>query len=234
MSECRILFCNIFPQTPAATGTHLGISVWCMVLIAINCALGTASVCDKYEIVFRQNDSGLDTLYFTVNGFCHFLSIFDIKNNVRYFGIELEFHARILKIFFHRKNQGFVLIIACKFQCGKIRQSGNMVDKPLEIQFHFQCTVPVFKSKHRAPVQPEGRVKDFLIKHILDGLIIQIFILCHKQLHDFHAALLTQIKFAIGMCILTTVFSCTAKRIVWIFFVQPVILVQHGCPFDFQ
>ena len=211
MSERRILFCNVLPQAPAATGPHFGITVWCMVLIAVNRTFGTASVCDKYQIVFRQDDSGLYTFYFAVNSFCHFLSIFDVKNYVRYFSIELELYTGILKIFLHRKNQGFVLVIACKFQCGKIRQTGNMVDKPLEIQFHFQCTVPVFKCKHGAPVQPEGRVKDFFIKHILNGLIIQIFILCHKQLHDFHAALLTQIKFAIGMCILTTVFGCTAK-----------------------
>ena len=108
----------------------------------------------------------------------------------RYFSIELELYTGILKIFLHRKNQGFVLIVACKFQCGKIRQPGNMVDKPLEIQFHFQCTVPVFECKHGAPVQPEGRVKDFLIKHILNGLVIEILIFCHEQFHDFHAAFL--------------------------------------------
>ena len=145
MSERRILFCNVLPQAPAATDPHFGITVWCMVLIAVNRTFGTASVCDKYQIIFGQNDSGLYTFYFAVNGFCHFLSIFDIKNNVRYFGIELKLHTGILKIFLHRKNQGFVLVIACKFQCREIRQSGNMVDKPLEIQFHLQCLGKVEK-----------------------------------------------------------------------------------------
>ena len=190
MSERRILFCNVLPQAPATTGPHFGITVWCMVLIAVNRTFGTASVCDKYQIVFCQDDSGLYTFYFAVNGFCHFLSIFDVKNYVRYFSIELELYTGILKIFLHRKNQGFVLIVACKFQCREIRQTGNMVDKPLEIQFHLQCTVPVFKCKHGAPVQPEGRVKDFLIKHILDGFVIEILVLCHEQFHNLHAAFL--------------------------------------------
>ena len=65
-----------------------------------------------------------------------------------------------------------------------------MMNESLEIQLHLQCTVPVFKSKHRSPVKPECRVKDFFIKNILDRLIIQIFIRSQEQLHDLHAALL--------------------------------------------
>ena len=114
-----------------------------------------------------RNDSGLYTFYFAVNGFCHFLSIFDIKNNVRYFGIELKLHTGILKIFLHRKNQGFVLVIACKFQCREIRQSGNMVDKPLEIQFHLQCTVILFIFN---PHAGKGQIKNHLVD-IVDMMV---------------------------------------------------------------
>ena len=190
MSERRILLCNVLPQAPAATGAHLCVPVRCMILITVDRALGAASVCDKDQIIFCQDNASLYAFDFTFNGFCHFLSIFDVKNNVGYFGVELELNPGILEIFLHRKNQGFVLVITRKFQCGEIRQTGNMVDKPLEVQLHLQSTVPVFKCKHCAPIQPERGIEHFLIEYILDGLVVQIFILCHKKLHDLHAALL--------------------------------------------
>ena len=36
------------------------------------------------------------------------------------------------------------------------RQTGDMMDKSLEVQLHFQCAVPVFKCKHCSPIQPES------------------------------------------------------------------------------
>ena len=65
-----------------------------------------------------------------------------------------------------------------------------MMDKTLEITLHLQGTVPVFKSKHSAPVQPEIRAKYFIIKEIFNRLVIQILISCKEQLHDLHTALL--------------------------------------------
>ena len=109
-----------------------------------------------------------------------------------------------------------------------------MMNKSLEIKFHFQRTMPVFKRKHGSPVQPEGRIKYFLIKHILYGLIIKILILCHKELHDLHAALLTEIKFAVSMCILATIYCCTAQRIVRVLLVQPVKFIQNRSSRYFQ
>ena len=85
-----------------------------------------------------------------------------------------------------------------------------MMDESLEIKFHLQCAVPVFKCKHGSPVQPEGRIKYFVVKDILDRLIIQILVFGHEKFHDLHAAFLAQVKSAVRMCILATIFSCTA------------------------
>ena len=65
------------------------------------------------------------------------------------------------------------------------------MNETLEVQLHLQCAVPVLECKHRSPVQPERGVEDFVIKYILDRLVVKILILCHEQLHDLHAALLT-------------------------------------------
>ena len=64
------------------------------------------------------------------------------------------------------------------------------MDKSLEIQLHLQGAVPGLKSEHGAPVQPEGGTEDFVIEHILNRLVIQIFVTGEEQLHDLHAALL--------------------------------------------
>ena len=103
-----------------------------------------------------------------------------------------------------------------------------MMDKTLEVKFHFKCTVPVFKSKHGAPVQPEGGIKHLIVKYIFNSLIVEILIFGHEQLHDFHTAFLAQIELAVCMCILSTVHSCTAERVVRIMLIQPVEFIQNG------
>ena len=102
------------------------------------------------------------------------------------------------------------------------------MDETLEIELHLQCTVPVLKSKHRAPVQPERRIEYLVVEHILDRLVVEILILCHEQLHDLHAALLAQIELAVCVRILAALLCGTAQGIVRVFLVQPVILVQNG------
>ena len=66
-----------------------------------------------------------------------------------------------------------------------------MMNKTLEIKFHFQCTVPIFKRKHGSPIQPECGIKYLIIKYILDRLIVKILVFCHEKFHDLHAAFLT-------------------------------------------
>ena len=191
MTKGRILLCDILPQIPAATCANLCISIRCMILITVNSTFCTASVCNEYKIVFCQNNTLLNAMLFALNCRCNLLSILKFKNNICYFNAKSKLNASSLKILLHWKNQRFILIILCKFQCAEIRQTRNMMNETLEVKLHLKCTVPVFKCEHGTPVQPECRIEYFIIKYIFDCLIIQIFILCHEKLHDFHTALLT-------------------------------------------
>ena len=228
VSKGRILLCNILPEIPAAAGTNLRISVRCMVLVSVNGSLGTASVCDKDQIILCQDNALFNALHLAFDRLGYLASILDLEDYICHLCVELKLYSRILQILFHRKDQGLILVISCEFQGTEIRQSRNMVDKSLEVKLHLQCAVPVFKGKHGSPVQPEGRLKYLIVKHILDGLVVQILILCHEQLHDLHAALLAQVEFTVCMGILATVHRRPAQGVVRIFLVEPVILIQHG------
>lgn len=61
-----------------------------------------------------------------------------------------------------------------------------MVDKTLDIQLHLQGAVPFLKGKHGSPVKPEVRREKFIGKNIFYFLVIEVFILCEKTLHNFH------------------------------------------------
>ena len=74
-----------------------------------------------------------------------------------------------------------------------------MVDKTLEVEFHFQCAVPVLKCEHRPPVQPECGTEYLIVKHVFDGFVIEIFVFCHEQFHDLHTAFLAQIELPVGV-----------------------------------
>ncbi len=89
-----------------------------------------------------------------------------------------------------------------------------MVDKSLDIQLHLQCAVPVFKGEHGSPVKPELGAEYLIIKHILNGFVIQILILREEQLHDLHAAFLAQTKLSVRMGILAAALCGTTERIV--------------------
>ena len=87
-----------------------------------------------------------------------------------------------------------------------------------------------FKRKHCSPVQPEIRIKHLIIKHILNGFVIQILILREEQLHDLHAAFLAQAEFAVRVCVLASVDRRTTERVVRIVFIQPVIFIETDAP----
>ena len=103
-----------------------------------------------------------------------------------------------------------------------------MVDIALDIELHFQGAVPVFKGKHRAPVEPEVGVEDLVVKEVCDALVLQVFIRGEKQLHDLHRTLVGNVELAVGMRVLTTVDGSAAEGIVRVFLVQPVILVENA------
>ena len=190
MPKGGILLCNIFPQTPAAAGADFRIPIGRMVLITVDRAFRTAPVGDKHKVIIRKHDPLFHTLHLTFYGLGNLLSAFKFKDHIGHFRVKPEINSCRFQIPLHRQDQGFILVILGELQCAEIRQPCNMMDKTLKIQFHFQCTVPVLKGKHSPPIQPERGIKHFLVKHILNGLVVQIFIPCHKKLHDLHAALL--------------------------------------------
>ncbi len=234
MAERRILFGDIFPQAPASAGSDLRVSVGRVVLIPVYGTFRTASVCHEYQVVLREHDALFYPLYPALNGLCNLFTVLLLKDHIGYFRMELEINARFLQIPLHGQNQGFILIILCKFQRAEIRQSRNMMDKSLEIQFHFQRAVPVFKCKHGPPVQPKSGTKHFLVKNVLDGFIVKILVPGHKQFHDLHTALPAQIEFAVRMGVLPLLFCCPAQGKIGILFVQPIILIQHRYSRRFQ
>ena len=152
MSEGRILFCDIFPQAPYAAGTNLCVTVGCMVLVTVDGTFGTASVGNEYQVVLGEDNALLYTFYLALNSFCHLFAVIDIKNNICHFGVELEVHTCCLQILLHGKDQRLVLVVLGEFQGTEVRQSGNMMDKSLEVKLHFQCAVPVLESEHGSPV----------------------------------------------------------------------------------
>ena len=92
-----------------------------MVLVTVDRSFRTASVCDKYEVVFCQGNAFLNTLDLALDRRCHFLAIVNIKEYICDLGIELEVHTCILQIFLHRQDQGLILVVFCKFQGTEIR-----------------------------------------------------------------------------------------------------------------
>jgi len=161
-----------------------------VVLVAVDRTLCTASVSDKNIIIFSKKNALFHTFYLTFNGGGDLFAILEIKDHVCDLGIKLEVNTCILQIFFHRKDQGFILIVLGELQGTEIRKSCNVVDETLEVKLHLQGTVPVLKCEHGPPVQPEGGIKHFVIKYIFDCFIIKIFVFCHEQFHDLHAAFL--------------------------------------------
>ena len=134
----------------------------------------------------------------------------------------------VLQVSDHGQDDGLVLVVAGKTQGGEIRQTADMVDIALEIELHFQSTVPVFKGKHSAPVQPEVGVQHLIVKEVGDLLILQLLVRGKEQLHDLHGTLIGQAELTIGVGVLTAVHGSAAERVVGVFLVQPVIFIQHA------
>ena len=185
-----MLLCDIFPQLPAATDAALGIAHRRMILVTVNGSFRAASIGDKNKVFFGQRDLGLHSIDTADDLLRGLLRTLDIEENIRNTGIELELHACVLKVFLHRQDQGIILVVFCELQCREIRESADMMDETLEIQLHLQGTMPGFKSKHGAPVQPERRAKYLIIEDIFYFLVIKVFVTGKEQLHNLHAALL--------------------------------------------
>ena len=146
----------------------------------------------------------------------------------------MELYAEALEILDHRQNHGLILIIFREAQRLEVGQTADVVDIALDIELHFQGAVPVFKGKHRAPIEPEVGVEDFVVKEVCDALVLQVFIRGEEQLHDLHRTLVGNVELAVGMRVLTTVDGSAAEGIVRVFLVQPIILVKDAYALGFN
>ena len=78
-----------------------------MILITVDRTLRTASVCHKDKIIFRQQDSTLLAIHFTLDGSCDLFVVLALKNDICDFRVKLEVNSGILKVFL--ENQGKAL-----------------------------------------------------------------------------------------------------------------------------
>ena len=101
------------------------------------------------------------------------------------------------------------------------------MDITLDIDLHFECTVPVFKREHGPPVQPEVRVQHLIIKEVRNPFVLQLLVRCEEQLHNLHCAFVGDGKLAIRVRVFPAVDRRSAQRIVRVLLVQPVIFVQY-------
>ena len=104
MPEGRILTGNVFPKTPYAAGADFCIAVGGMVLVAVDGSLGTASVCDEYQIIFSQQDAAFLSLYPAFDGRCDLFIAFKLKYYICDFCVKLEVYACVFQILLHRPD----------------------------------------------------------------------------------------------------------------------------------
>ena len=228
MAERRILRGNSAPHIPAAAGLNLRVIRRRRILAAHRGIFHAAAVGDKDEIVFRQADAlflavpdGLDRLG-------NLALRRAVEQHVHNLHAEMELHSHLFKVFHHRQDHRFILIILRKAQRLEIRQAADMVDVALQIQLHFQRAVPVFKGKHRAPVEPEVAVEYLVVENIGNALILQLLVRREEQLHNFRRALIGNIELAVRMRVFAAVHRCAAEGVVRVGLIEPVIFVQHA------
>ena len=137
MSKCRILRSNLTPQTPAAAGTHFRTFYRCLILVAVDRSLSTASVRNKDKIILSQRDFLLLAALHVLDCLRNLFLTLDVKPHIRNLSAKLDLDACRLQIFLHRQNQRLILVVTRKFECREIRKSADVVDKTLKIAFHL-------------------------------------------------------------------------------------------------
>ena len=229
IAECGVLCSDLLPQIPAVARPDGGIKACGLVLRADGAALHAAAVRDEDEVVFREVDGLLLAVADDVDALSQLvLGVRAVELDVCDLHAVVELDVVALEVLDHREDHGLVLVILREAQRREIGQAADVGDIALEIELHFQSTVPVFKGKHGAPVQPEVGVQHFIIKEIGDLLVLQLLVGGEEELHDLHSTLIRQAELAIGVGILAAVDGGTAQGEVGVLLVQPVILVQHA------
>ena len=193
--------------------------------------LHTATIGDEYQIVLGQAHEVLFVLPQQFNT-CGQLSLrVGVKFHVDHLGVVVELDAVGFQVLEHGQNHGLILVVAGKPQGLEVRQAADVVDEPLDIPFHLQSRMPVFKGEHGTPVKPEVGIQHFVVKVVGDTLIIELLIRREEKTHDLHSRFVRDSEFAISMGILPAVHSGPAEGIVGVLLVEPIVLVQNADPF---
>ena len=101
------------------------------------------------------------------------------------------------------------------------------MDVALDVQLHLEGGMPVLEGEHGAPVHPEVGVQHLVVEEIGDGLVVEVLVRREEEPHDLHRCLVRQAELAVGVGILTALLGGTAQRKVGVFFVEPVVFVEH-------
>ena len=229
-SKGGVLLGDVLPQAPAPAGAHLRVPVGGMVLVAVDGPLGAGAVGDKHQVVLREDNALLRAVDPALDGGGRLSAVPDVEDHIGDFGAEAEVHPRLLQVLLHGQDQGLVLVVAGELQGTEVGESRDVVDKALEVEFHLQGAVPVLEGEHGPPVQPEGGGEHLVVKDVLDGLVVQVLVRGHEELHDLHAALLAQVELPVGAGVPAPVHRCPAQGVVGVVLVEPVELIQHRGP----
>ena len=136
MSKRRILRRDVAPQLPASA--VLIVELRRVIVVAQRGIFRAAAVGHEDKIVFRQRNRSFLSFPDTDDPAGYLLLSGDFKFNIGHARIIFKLHVMLFQIFYHRQNQGFVLIVLREFQRGKIRQAADVMDEALDIQLHFQ------------------------------------------------------------------------------------------------
>ena len=142
--------------------------------------------------------------------------------------VEVELHAGGLEVLDERQDHRLVLVVAGEAQSGEVRQPRHMVDEALEVELHLERGVPVLEGEHGAPVHPEVGGEHLIVEVIGDGAVVELLVGREDELHDLHRGLVREAELAVAAGVVPAVLCGAAERVVGVFLVEPVVLVQDG------
>ena len=229
MAEGRILRGDLAPHIPAAALFELGVELGGGVLAAHGGILNAAAVGDENEVIFGEVDGLLLALADHVDALGELvLGVRAVEFDVCDLHAVVELDVMALEVLDHREDHGLILVVLRKAKRREVGKTADVVDIALNIELHLERAVPVFKGEHRAPVEPEVGVQDFLIEKVGDLLVLELLVGGEEELHDLHRALVGNAELAVGVRVLTTLFGGTAEGVVGVFLVEPVVLVEYA------
>ena len=140
----------------------------------------------------------------------------------------MELHPRLLQIGHHGQDHGLVLVVPGEAQGAEVGQAADVVDIAADVEFHLQGGVPVLKSEHGPPVEPEVGGEHLGAEEVGDGPVVELLVGGEEQPHDLHGPLVGQAELPVGAGVLSPVHRGPAQGVVGVPLVQIVILVQDG------